>query len=311
MNNRIRAANILLALIIFLASCNLPTTGAEEALQLTAAAQTIQALTSATPGLPVPTFTPIGGGLPTLTPSSTSPAKTNTPLATSTSNCNRMEFVTDVNYPDGTIVTPGSNFTKTWRIKNIGTCAWSTSYAIVFSNGNSMNGPSSQAFTGNVNPGQSVDLSVNLTAPSSPGEYTGNWTLRDAAGVLFGHFYVQIRSQNPATITNTSAPPFAVISVNYVVSTWNSPGFVSCPKITANITTNGAGTVEYHWTRSDGVSGSTTTLIFGAAGTQSVSSEWSLGSVWAPAPDEWMGIYIDTPNHQDFGHAVMPPCTTP
>ena len=312
MKNKLHVLNILLVWVVFLASCNLPSNQTGEGLSMTAAAQTIEALTSGTPsfGLATPSFTPIAGAPASFTPSPTQQVLTNTPVATATSNCNIMQFVTDVNYPDGSIVTPGQNFTKTWRLKNVGTCTWTPSYAVVFSNGSSMNGPATQALTGNVNPGQTVDISVNLTAPGSPGDYTGYWKLRDGSGVLFNQFYVEIKVQNPAVATNTSAPAFAVTSVNYAVSTWNSPGFVSCPKITANITTNGAGTVDYHWTRSDG-SETSGSLVFASAGTQSVSREWSLGSVWAPAPDEWMGIYVDTPNHQDFGHATMPACTSP
>ncbi len=309
MKKKTRLFNFLIISALLLGACNLPSKNSEEAIN-TAAAQTLAAVLSATPILAAttPTFTPLPG-LASLTPIPV-PVSTNTPVPTATSNCNIMKFESDVTIPDGTIVTPGQAFTKTWRIKNIGTCTWTPSYAIVFSSGNSMNGPATQALTSNVNPGQSIDISVNLTAPASPGDYTAYWKLRDGSGVLFNQFYVQVKVQNPVTATNTSAPLFAVTSVNYVVSTWNSPGFVSCPKITANITANSAGTVNYHWTRSDS-SSTNGTLVFASAGTQPISVEWSLGSVWAPAPDEWMGIYIDTPNNQDFGHVTMPPCTSP
>ena len=102
---------------------------------------------------------------------------------------------------DGTVFTPGTPFTKTWRLQNIGTCSWTGSYTLVFSNGNNMGGASSSAvFSGNVNPGQSVDISVNLVAPVTEGSYHGNWQLRNASGVLFGlgptareTFYVEIK----------------------------------------------------------------------------------------------------------------------
>jgi hypothetical protein len=62
-----------------------------------------------------------------------------------------------------------------------------------------MSGPASVPFTGTVAPGSTVDLSVNLTAPNSPGSYKGNWILRNDSGVLFGigasanvAFWVQI-----------------------------------------------------------------------------------------------------------------------
>jgi hypothetical protein len=74
-----------------------------------------------------------------------------------------------------------------------------------------MNGPATQALTGNTNPGQSMDISVNLTAPASPGDYTGYWKLRDGSGVLFDQFYVQIKVQNAATATNTLSPAIAQV----------------------------------------------------------------------------------------------------
>jgi Ig-like domain from next to BRCA1 gene len=121
-----------------------------------------------------------------------------------------MQFITDVTIPDGTIMTPGQAFTKTWRIKNVGTCTWTPSYAVVFSSGNSMNGPATQALTGNVNPGDQIDIPVNLTAPASPGNYTGYWKLRDSSGVLFDQFYVQIKVQNAVTATYTLPPAVAL-----------------------------------------------------------------------------------------------------
>jgi hypothetical protein len=96
-------------------------------------------------------------------------------------------------------MSPSQNFTKTWRIKNNGTCTWTPAYAVVFSTGNSMSGPASQALTGNVNPGQTVDISVNLTAPAASGDYRGDWKLRDAGGVLFSGFYVKIKVQTPSS----------------------------------------------------------------------------------------------------------------
>jgi hypothetical protein len=313
MKNKLRIANFVLACVVLLASCNLPSAQAGESLSLTAAALTIQALTSATPGLPPPTSTLIGG--PSSTPFPTLPVLTSTPVASPTTNCNLAQFVADVTIPDGTILAPNQAFVKKWRLRNIGSCTW-TGFNMIFDNGDAMGGPASKPI-GTVTPGQEVDLEVNLTAPGTTGNYRGYWRIATASSVLVpvvnGYqgtsFYVDIKVQNPATVTSTTGP-FAVTSVNYVIGTWNSPGFVNCPKITANITTNGPGTVEYHWVHSDGP-GSSGTLVFISAGTQSVSVEWSLGSVWAPAPDEWMGIYIDTPNHQDFGHATMTPCTSP
>jgi hypothetical protein len=198
----------------------------------------------------------------------------------------------DVTIPDDTVVAPNEDFTKTWRLKNIGTCSWTPSYAVIFFGGTSMGGPVVQALTGNVNPGQTVDLSVDLEAPGEPGTYTGNWKLRNASGVAFIGFYVRVKVETEG---------FAVTGVSYTFSLSDYAGKDDCPMMTAHITTNGAGDVDYHWTRSDNASASVQTINFAAAGTQDVETHWALGSVWA-GDTHWLGIYIDEPNHQDFGH---------
>lgn len=290
-----------LALVAAILACNLPSNkpasqGASAV--LTAAALTVQAQlpgTTATAALaPTSTFTPIPSPLPTLPPPTLPPP-------TATPNCDNAQFIADVTIPDGTVLDPGETFTKTWRIKNIGTCSWTSSYAVVFFSGNQMGGPSVQALSGNVNPGQTVDISVSLTAPSAPGDYTGYWKLRNASGVTFAQFYVQIK---------VSSETFAVIHVTYDLSTFNEGSYTGCPIVTAHITTNGAGDVQYHWTRSDGASGSVETLHFNSAGTKNVQEKWYLGS-GAPAGTYWLGIYIDAPNHQDFGHINVNKCSSP
>jgi len=213
---------VWMVLLLTLSACNLPSVNPEgQTGSLTAAAQTVQAQLP-TPTLPAvqvtltPTFTVVPGIPVTLTPP---PTLTLPVIVSPTSNCNIMQFVDDVTVDDGTIMTPNQAFTKTWRLKNVGTCAWTTSYAVVFASGNAMNGPATQALTGTVNPGQTVDISINLTAPGSPGDYTGYWKLRDASGVLFNQFYVQIKVQNPTpttvvTPTNTNPPPATSHTVN-------------------------------------------------------------------------------------------------
>jgi hypothetical protein len=183
---------------------------------------------------------------------------------------------------------PGETFTKTWRLKNAGTCSWTPSYAVVFSSGDSMSGPATQALTTNVNPGQTVDISINLKAPSTPGTYRGDWKLRNAAGVTFASFYVEIK------VGGTGA--FAVTGVNLSVS-----GGCGSFQIKADITANSAGTVTYKWIRSDEATDTEVhpDLVFDSAGTKSVSTSWATNASGA----KWMDIYIDRPNHQQFGRA--------
>jgi len=100
--------------------------------------------------------------------------------------CDLAQFIADETIPDGTVVAPGSTFVKTWRLENVGSCTWSTSFAAVFTGGDQMGAPSVVYMPTSVAPGATVDISVNLTAPSYSGHYRGNWELRDASGVVFG-----------------------------------------------------------------------------------------------------------------------------
>ncbi len=300
-------AALLCAGGLLLAGCNFPlfAQGGSQGVG-TAAALTVQAqLTLAAPA--TATFTPVP--FPTLPPvtNTVPPVNTLPPAPTATSNCDAASFVADVTIPDNTVVGSGNTFSKTWRLKNIGTCSWTPSYAVVFISGASMSGPAVQALAGNVNPGQTVDLSVNLTAPTADGTYTGNWGLRNAAGVIFSHFYVTIVINSGGATSSV----FAVTHVTFTYSTTNDGAYLNCPDVIAHITTNGTGDVQYHFTRSDNATVAPVTLHFDAAGTKDVDYDWLLPTS-AGSASRWIGIYIDSPNHQDFGHqSFTATCTAP
>jgi len=215
MNKRNRIFNLLIIAVLFLGACNLPSGSQGEEASLTAAAQTVQALLSATPALSINTSTPFSATTPTLTPIPL-PVNTNTAIASATTNCNLAQFITDVTIPDGTIMTPNQTFTKKWRIKNIGSCVWN-GYSMIFDSGDSMGGPASKPIAA-VNPGQEVDLEVNLTAPAAPGNYKGYWRIVTSGNVLVPvvngnqgkSFFVDIKVQSTATATATSTLPPAI-----------------------------------------------------------------------------------------------------
>ena len=301
MEKKTRLFTVLIVIVLFLSACNLPSKNNDEDVASTAAAQTVEALLSATPvsGIATPSFTPLPVPA-TLTPNPL-PGITNTPLATATTNCNVAQFITDVTIPDGTIMAPNEAFNKKWRLKNIGTCAW-TGFSLIFDSGDAMSGPATKAIS-TLNPGQEVDLDVNLIAPATVGTYRGYWRINTNTGVLVPivngsqgkSFYVDIKVQNPVTATNTSAP-FSVTTV-----TFTNIGGCGAFTATANITTNGAGSVTYHWVRSDGATDGVShpAVVYTAAGTQSVNTTWSASGTGT----YWIDIYIDTPNNQQFGRA--------
>ena len=161
--------------------------------------QTIVAMTQN-----APTQTPVPATATSVPPTNT-PVPTNTPLPTATiaSYCDWATFVKDVTVPDGTWFAAGENFTKTWRLKNRGTCTWTADYMLVFVNGDQMGGTTAVRLPGNVSPGQTVDVSVTLTVPAKRGHYVGYWMLRNPSGVLFGYgdsanrsFYVDINADD-------------------------------------------------------------------------------------------------------------------
>ena len=305
----------LTALLLAALACNLPQGQAtdipeEPNAAFTAAAQTVaaqltqSALTMNAPTVPVIVLPPTNTTTaPTIAPPLTFPP---TVPPTSTQICDKAQFVADMTIPDGTVLTPGETFTKTWRIKNVGTCSWTPSYTVIFDHGEQMSGPSTQAMVGNVNPGQTIDISVNLKAPATDNHYVGYWKLRNASGVTFTNFYVDIKVVTSGG-GGSGGATFAVTHVELAVSTFTNGAYVNCPRVKAKITTNKAGTVKYHyyWT---GSTGSMESLSFPSGTTLSANAfEWYVGPL-APGP-LYVGIYIDEPNHQDFGSVSVSPCT--
>jgi hypothetical protein len=202
MNKKSRLFNVFLIVALFLGACNLPRNTPEDA-SATAAAQTVEALLSATPAFtetatptPVETITPI--------PTGTQPAS-------ATPTCELARFVTDVTIPDGTVIAPNQTFNKKWRIRNIGACAWN-GYSLVFDSGDAMGAPATKPIPA-VGPGQEIDLDVDLKAPATPGTYRSYWRIVTNTNVLVpvvnGYqgraFYVEIKVQATATATSGTA----------------------------------------------------------------------------------------------------------
>jgi hypothetical protein len=93
---------------------------------------------------------------------------------------NRATFITDVTIPDNTRVAPGDTFLKTWRVRNDGTCTWGPSrqvHSLVFSGGEPLGATDAAPLPSDVPPGETVDLSISMTAPTTPGTYRSEWML--------------------------------------------------------------------------------------------------------------------------------------
>jgi len=227
MRTRLSLTIITVIALVAVSGCNLPqpTPTQDANLALTAAVQTVGAqLTQSAinQGLPSPTAI-------VLPPTNTPPvpptfAPPPTGIFTATQECDRAQFITDVSVPDGSLMAPGQSFTKTWRLKNIGACTWS-GYSLVFDDGHSMSGAAATAI-GSTPPGASVDISINLTAPTAPAGYRGYWRIRNASGVLIpvtgGHngksFYVDIKVIAPTGTPTTHVVPYLAGESGLVLS---------------------------------------------------------------------------------------------
>ena len=190
---------LVLIFSVVLVGCNLPKQETPESqvdLLNTAAAQTIQAqqtqIAQATEVPPTEEVKPTQE-LPTDEETETAteppvPTNTSTPAPTNTpqGKCDQAAFVSET-IPDGSDFSPGQVFTKTWTLKNSGTCTWNADYDVVFFSGNALGAPAAKSLTaGTVAPGQSIQISLELQAPTASGTHRGDFKLRNAAGVLFG-----------------------------------------------------------------------------------------------------------------------------
>lgn len=138
--------------------------------------------------LPSPRPTP----LPTDTATPAIPAYLDSDGPLAAVACNESAYVSDVTVEDGAILSPGQIFTKTWKLKNIGTCTWRKAYSMTFVSGDDMQGSDTE-IRKPVGPGQMTEISLSLIAPDTEGTYTGYWTLADKTGTPFGEkVYVQI-----------------------------------------------------------------------------------------------------------------------
>jgi uncharacterized protein YkwD len=89
--------------------------------------------------------------------------------------------VADVTIPDFTHLDQREAFTKTWRVKNVGTCTWTADYKAMYSRGDALGAPTSIALS-ETTPGAMLDISANMQAPNLDGKFEIIYQLTNAAG---------------------------------------------------------------------------------------------------------------------------------
>jgi hypothetical protein len=203
----------------------------------TAAAQTVEAQLTEQ-AVEQPTFTPTSTATVTETPTPTATGPTPTQqsdVLPTQSNCYKSTFVTDVTIPDQTVMAPGQEFTKTWRIQNTGTCSWPTTFKLVYNSGERMSAEVI-GLTSAVGAGETVDVSVKMKAPTTAGSYTGNWYMGDDTGKIFGTLLTVVIKVNSGSVTpgTTTVTPTATNGLPIVLSSTPTatPTITSTPTIT-------------------------------------------------------------------------------
>jgi hypothetical protein len=228
-------------LLVMGTACNFPSSNGDQGQvdpEGTAAAQTLAAqLTSVAETLAITLMVSSPTPTPTVTVSpTTGPTSTATPRSTATPKpCDSARFLTDVTFPDNSRISPGTSFLKTWRLQNNGTCTWASDYELVFMEGDRMSGPTVVPLGTTVDPGDSIDVSVSLTSPSTVGDYRGYWALRNSSNRIFGiggdaagSFWVDIEVYRPKELVYS-------LSQHYCDAEWRSDaGILSCPGSTSD-----------------------------------------------------------------------------
>ena len=187
------SANLAIALSLafaLLACSNAGSAGPSVSDRATSLAETAAALLTSTAAASI---TPVTATLP---PTATTPAPTATetpvpatslptPTITPTPCPNDSDFVSDISIPDGKQEAAGAAFTKTWRLKNNGQCAWTRDFTLRNVGGEVMGGATIN-LPNAVPVGATIDLSVAFVAPSGHGKHISRWQLFTPEGVAFG-----------------------------------------------------------------------------------------------------------------------------
>jgi uncharacterized protein YkwD len=164
-----------------------------------------------------------GSATPAVTPTATG-------LASSSACTDAAIFVDDVTIPDYSHLDQRQTFTKTWRIKNNGTCAWTSSYSAVYSSGDHLGVKNSIALSDTA-PGATLDISTDMAAPASDGIFKAFYQLEDPAGkpmtIDDGNTMWAIITVGKIVV-NASPTPLASLSTPHAASSSGGTGTTNC-----------------------------------------------------------------------------------
>lgn len=321
MKSKFLLFNVLVLAAALLAACGGGTPAADPFIQ-TAVAQTVAAK-NAEPQLP-PTQT--AAPLPseaTQTPLQFSPTTTALPVGQATtaaasngltSECGKAAFVSET-IVDGTIFKPGTQFTKTWEIKNTSSCTWDTNYRVVYWGGDDMlGGAYYYNLTQPVAPGGIIPISIVLTAPTAEGTYVSKWALQTSDQVNFGvGEYSNVPFSVKIVVSANTKQQYGVTNVQYSLTRDPKSG---CPAnvwyyASASVSTNGPLQFKYYWRQSDGhtVKYSEVIKVSSATVVELPPHGWKFHIADTPG-DKWMVLGIAIWDGELSDYVEYPPGVT-
>ena len=162
------------------------------------------ALTPSATQVPSATATLAPTDTPALTATlSPSPQQSGTPGTPGVATNDLAEWVAQ-SVSDGTIFAPGETFIITWTLKNTGTSTWTPFYLLRFFSGQAFGAPQEIFLDRDVLPGETIDISVAMQAPATPGEYRSDWVMANEFRSNFKEpVYLVIEVARPPTSTPT------------------------------------------------------------------------------------------------------------
>lgn len=292
------------ALLLLLVSCapaNNQATIATSVAQTVAAQDTARALL--TPTDSPPTLTPLASKTPAVTKA---PPTAPPPGSGNVVPCYRAEYVADVTIPDGTIVTPGASFWKTWSVKNTGSCSWNSSFKFVFIDGDIMGGAYVYNFPGFAAPNDTVEIPIQLYAPTTTGSYTGYWKIQAPDKTIFGvGQYDQSLSVNIVVGSGTPANDktltvYDITSVSYRIER-RCTAANTFWHIWVTLTSNGPLKSTFKILQSDGNGQTGIKLEFTTA--QSLTfdyGEWSQRTITSSTNPRWVQVITTAPTYREW-----------
>jgi hypothetical protein len=290
--------SLLLATSLLLGACG--SSADNESIIATSVALTVQAQASPIPDVPAPSAT-LPADLATVTTLMPIATPTTAIASGSYTDCMVASLVSE-NPPDGTIFVPGQAFLKTWRIQNTSKCTWNAGYKIVYWSGDQMGGGYTYNFSQTLPPGESAEVSIQLTAPEATGTYKGEWKLQTPDGQNFGVGQYSAALWTQIVVSTDKKPDYGITSVTYSLERKPLTGCTTNVwfYVTANVAFSGPmKEVILQFQHSDGGESQKIKLEIAEATTMSFNDEWSfhLGASTGP---KWIRLAQIFPEYVEY-----------